>query len=195
MKLKICLMGILCLFFQAHSQSQTTPKYLTIGDKMPDAEILNILNWKHKASKVSDFKGKLIILDFWNTYCSGCIEGFPKLDSLQKQFKGKIQVFLVNRANAYEKERNIKIVIDRMRSWSMQPFELPFVVNDTTLSKYFNYHGVPYGVWIGPDGNIAAIPVRTDINADNISKVLAGEKLDIKQNIQKPRYVPGKVQP
>jgi thiol-disulfide isomerase/thioredoxin len=185
MKLKLCLLGLLCLFFQAKSQTKPTNKYLEVGDKMPDVQITNIMNSKFKTAKISDFKGKLIILDFWNSFCAGCIAGFPKLDSLQRQFKGKLQVLLVNPASDHETERSMKIVIDRMNSWSDQPFKLPIVFKDTALYKNFEFYGVPYQVWIGPDGNIIAIPDKTGLTSENIENILAGKKVTLKHSVQK----------
>lgn len=185
MKLKLCFLGLLCLFFQAKSQTKPTNKYLEVGDKMPDVQITNIMNSKFKTAKISDFKGKLIILDFWNSFCAGCIAGFPKLDSLQRQFKGKLQVLLVNPASDHETERSMKIVIDRMNSWSDQPFKLPIVFKDTALYKNFEFYGVPYQVWIGPDGNIIAIPDKTGLTSENIENILAGKKVTLKHSVQK----------
>jgi thiol-disulfide isomerase/thioredoxin len=185
MKLKICLLGMLCLFFQAKSQTKPTNKYLEVGDKMPDVQIINIMNSKFKTAKISDFKGKLVILDFWNSFCAGCIACFPKLDSLQRQFKGKLQVLLVNPASDHETERSMKIVIDRMNSWSDQPFKLPIVFKDTALYKNFEFYGVPYQVWIGPDGNIIAIPDKTGLTSENIENILAGKKVTLKHSVQR----------
>ena len=191
MKLKICLLGLLCLFFQARSQTKPTTRYLQIGDQMPDVQITNLMNSKFKNARISDFKGKLIILDFWNSFCGGCIAGFPKLDSLQRRFKGRLQVLLVNPASDHETERSMKIVIDRMNAWSDHPFKLPIVYKDTALSKNFEFYGVPYQVWIGPDGHIVAIPHKADRTVANIQDILDGKKVTLKPNIQR-KIVPGK---
>lgn len=191
MKLKICLMGLLCLFFQANAQIKPTTKFLEVGDKMPEVEIINIINSKFKTAKISDFKGKLIILDFWNSFCSGCIAGFPKLDSLQRQFKREIQVLLVNPDNDHETLRSMKIVIDRMNTWSERPFILPVVFRDKAISENFSFHGVPFVVWIGPDGTIAAIPDKSELTKENIEQVLAGKKITLKRSVDRI-LVPGK---
>jgi thiol-disulfide isomerase/thioredoxin len=185
MKLKICLMGFLCLFFQVNAQTKPTTKHLEVGDKMPDVQITNIMNSKFKTAKISDFKGKLIILDFWNSFCAGCIAGFPKLDSLQRQFKGKIQVLLVNPESDHETERSMKIVIDRMNTWSNLPFKLPIVFHDKAISENFSFHGVPFMVWIGPDGTIAAIPDKSELTKENIGQVLTGKKITLKRSVDR----------
>ena len=55
-------------------------KPLKIGDKVPDIEFKNIINYKSKTARLSDFKGKLVILDFWGTWCTSCIAAFPKME-------------------------------------------------------------------------------------------------------------------
>lgn len=39
-----------------------------------------------KRKKLSDYQGKIVILDFWATYCPPCVEGTPHLVSLQNQY-------------------------------------------------------------------------------------------------------------
>ena len=47
------------------------------------------LSWKvfdGKEEKIGDLKGKVIVLDFWATYCPPCIEEIPHLRSLQAKY-------------------------------------------------------------------------------------------------------------
>ena len=39
-----------------------------------------------KRKKLSDYQGKVVILDFWATYCAPCVEGVPHLVALQNQY-------------------------------------------------------------------------------------------------------------
>ncbi|MGE5432624.1 MAG: redoxin domain-containing protein [Syntrophomonadaceae bacterium] len=39
--------------------------------------------------KLSDYKGKVVLLDFWATWCPPCRKGIPDLISLKNEFKGK----------------------------------------------------------------------------------------------------------
>jgi thiol-disulfide isomerase/thioredoxin len=167
---------MLCLNFSSYSQGRSTPiKPLAIGDKMPDVEIRNILNSKNKTAKIGDYKGKVIILDFWSTWCSSCIEGFPKLDSLQRQFSGDLKVFLVNSKKEGDTQRGVNMVISRMQAWSAQPFKLAVVLKDTSITQYFNFQSLPHCVWIGPDGSIVGITDKKEITAENIKKIITGK--------------------
>jgi thiol-disulfide isomerase/thioredoxin len=185
MKLKICLLGLLCLFFKAEAQPNNSIKYLRSGDKMPDVQITNILNSRAKTSKLSDYKGKLVILDFWSTWCTACVESFPELDSLQYQFAGKLQVLLVNPKKDRDTERGVKIVIDRMKEWSARPFILPVVLQDTMLTRYFEFHSIPTCVWIGQEGTVIAITDKKQVNAANIARIINGEKVALRPKIER----------
>ena len=55
------------------------------GQTLPDHVYQNVINYQADTLKLSDFKGKLVILDFWGTRCLSCITAFPKMDSLQKK--------------------------------------------------------------------------------------------------------------
>ncbi|MER3429545.1 MAG: hypothetical protein C4325_06120 [Blastocatellia bacterium] len=45
-----------------------------------------------QVQKIKDFRGKILILDFWATYCKPCIEEIPHLMELQKRYPGRIEV-------------------------------------------------------------------------------------------------------
>lgn len=43
---------------------------------------------------MSDFKGKVVYLDFWATNCGPCVAEIPEANKLEKKFKNKDVVFL-----------------------------------------------------------------------------------------------------
>jgi thiol-disulfide isomerase/thioredoxin len=50
---------------------------------LPDLEIQNA---DDKPMKLSDFKGKVVLLNFWATWCTPCVKEMPSLDRLQAEF-------------------------------------------------------------------------------------------------------------
>ncbi|MEZ5345694.1 MAG: TlpA disulfide reductase family protein [Pyrinomonadaceae bacterium] len=60
--------------------------------RMPPTKPLEQMGWKiidGKFEKLGDFKGKIVILDFWATYCPPCIEEIPHLMELQKKYESR----------------------------------------------------------------------------------------------------------
>ena len=42
--------------------------------------------------RLSDYRGKVVLLDFWATWCGPCKRGIPDLIDIQKKYSGKVQV-------------------------------------------------------------------------------------------------------
>ncbi len=56
-----------------------------IGAKAPELHFMWISGGKEKT--LDDFKGKVVVLDFWATKCAPCVASFPELAELQKHYK------------------------------------------------------------------------------------------------------------
>jgi hypothetical protein len=60
-----------------------------------------------KKYRLADFRGKYVLLDFWAQYCGKCIDAFPQLGKLQKQYADKLTI--------------ISISIDKYQTWKTSP--------------------------------------------------------------------------
>jgi thiol-disulfide isomerase/thioredoxin len=64
---------------------------LKVGDTLPDLASFSL------EGKLPDtLKGKIVIVDFWASWCLPCAESFPVLDELQKKYGDKLVVIGVN---------------------------------------------------------------------------------------------------
>ena len=113
-----------------------------------------------KDVSLADFKGKLIILNFWATWCAPCKEEMPSLDDLQSNTKfDNLKIFPINigqedisKSEFFFKELNIKnldIYLDA----------------PITLAKKFSLRGVPTTILFNKEGKeFARIMGAIDFN-------------------------------
>ncbi len=160
------VLAALCLFLSSVARAQTAA--LKIGDTVPDITINNIINYKTTSAKLSDFKGKLLILDFWATWCSPCVAMIPKMDSLQKAFEGKVQFISVS----YQDVKTVKVFMDKLQKQKKALYSLPEVVSDTVLHALFPHTTLPHYVWIGPEGKVKAITGFEEVSESRIKAAL-----------------------
>src|SRR5690606_25618155 len=108
---------------------------------------------------------KLILLDFWATWCSACLKGFPKMEDLQKQFGDRLKIIPVTSQDRGTLEKFFT-------SKNGQRFaSLQSVVGDQHLKKLFPHVGVPFIVWI-KDGKLLNTTDSEQVLSGNITKVL-----------------------
>src|SRR5690606_28821750 len=80
-------------------------KPLQIGDTIPEVlwhMPLQMVKAGQEGSTtitLNDYRGKLIILDFWATYCSPCVAAFPKMDSLRNGFSEDLAIIPISLQN------------------------------------------------------------------------------------------------
>lgn len=147
---------------------------LKIGDKMPGITISNVQNYSKTDLKFSDLRGKHLILDFWATYCSGCILQFPKLEALQKKFGDRVQIILVNQQSKEEIEKGFASRKNIDPIYRNVIFRLPSITSDSILNRLFPHALIPHEIWIDTTGIIMAITDERSLTDKNIQNVLDG---------------------
>ncbi|WP_293924386.1 TlpA family protein disulfide reductase [Sphingobacterium sp. UBA6320] len=148
---------------------------LKIGDQVPDIIIDKIINSDKRSIRISDYKDKLLVLDFWDTSCTVCIASMPKLDSLQRVFGDQIKLLSVT----YQPEDIITKFFKNSRYLNERnpPVHRASVVDDRILRSYFRYETNPHVVWINK-GKVVAITGGEYITSENIQTILNGKRVN-----------------
>ena len=174
MKLIFCILALLCPYVYGLAQPIPTIKSaLNIGDTLPDVLIHNLRNYPVTTARFSNVQKQLTILDFWASWCGACIAAFPKMNSLQKNYAGKLQVLMVN-ASPNDDPQKIKAFLTRRQTKTGQNFTLPYLLQDSLFSRLFPYKVIPHYVWIDEHRKVLAITEADAVNEVNISSILAG---------------------
>lgn len=149
--------GMLLHFVHCSPPEQDASGPLKPGDPVPDLLLKDVLNYPGETARFSDFEGKLLILDFWATWCHPCIEAIPRLEQLQREFDGQLQILMVTSQD--------KSMIAKF--FAARKVTLPSVTGDEALSGLFPHNHVPHEVWI-KDGKVVAITGEAEVTAENI---------------------------
>ncbi len=173
--------GMLLHFVHCSPPEQAPAGPLKPGDPVPDLLLKDVLNYPGETARLSDFDGKLLILDFWATWCHPCVEAIPRLEQLQQEFDGQLQILMVT---SQDKSAIAKFFAARKVS-------LPSVTADTTLSGLFPHNHVPHEVWIR-DGKVVAITGEAEVTAENIRAQLSGNPAQLAEKKSNFDYDPAR---
>jgi thiol-disulfide isomerase/thioredoxin len=93
-------------------------------------------------------KGKVVLFEFWTTWCKYCEEEAPLVDDIAKEFKSKDLIVLA--VDVLEPDKTVKNYLVQ------HPRTVPIVLTkDTNLAAMYNAQVYPIYVVVDRDGNIA----------------------------------------
>ena len=140
---------IIFIFFISNvlADEKSNFKNLIVNKELKTYDNITFLDSTDKLIKLNDYKGYLVILNFWATWCVPCKEEMPSLDLLKVNSKlNNLKIFPINigkdnikKSNKFFKDLNIKnldIYFD----------------NTITLAKNFSLRGVPTTLLFNKEG-------------------------------------------
>ena len=164
-------------------------KPLEFGDEIPEElwqAPLQVVNHPEGKEVVTldEYRGKLIILDFWATWCSSCIKGFPKMNDLQNAFNEDVKILAAT-------TQELPIVTKFFESSNGEQYNyMNSVVNGGFLKNYFPHTGVPHLVWIDQEGKVINTTLPIDASEKNIQAVLDKKEVSMRTKIDIDRKRP-----
>lgn len=162
--------ALLFLAFGGYGQNKAyeiTGQGLRVGDTVPLDHRLEVINHATPTVTLQEFEGKLVILDFWATWCRPCIASFPKLDTLQHEFMGELQIIPV----AYEPLDKVSYSLSKVYP-NYPKSAMPFVYADNYLRRLFPHQVLPHYVWLSPSGIVLSVTGGEEVNVTTIKMVL-----------------------
>jgi thiol-disulfide isomerase/thioredoxin len=158
---------------QSHKEIDLT-KAFKVGDSFEPPEDVKFMRGQLQAIDWKELKDKVVILDFFDTYCGTCIELMPKLQKLQDRYADKVQIINVGwqdkqtldkffASNAYVKEHNVN---------------LPVIYADTYLKERFPHKGAPHVVFLYK-GKVHAITFFRQVTVENILALYENRTIDL----------------
>ena len=140
----------------------------------PNFQGYDVLTGEKISSK--DLKGKVVIIDFWATWCKPCKKSLPKMDKIYKKYKSKGLVVIgisvdENNRNKPDKARVKNYLKNNKVSFPIMMF------NKNIIKKFGKHtkkgiHNVPYTFVIGKNGKIYRVFTKEIKNYNWFEKLI-----------------------
>ena len=159
------------------------PALLATGATAPDFAMRDV---NGKEVHLTDFKGKVVILDFWATWCGPCIRSFPHTQKIAAKYKDQDVIVLASGTSdtiaAFKKwiPANQPKYPDMRFVFDPNERDSPTFEKRASASLY-GVTGIPTQFVIGRDGRVVASIVGNDGESDPRTEgalALAGVKVD-----------------
>ncbi len=126
-----------------------------IGQTAPE---LSLPDPNGKEVKLSSFRGKYVLVDFWASWCKPCREENPTVVKAYNKYKDKnFTVLGVSLDRPGQKDEWMKAVMKDNLTWT-QVSDLMFW--NSPVVQLYGIEGIPYNVLVDPDGKIIAESLR-----------------------------------
>ena len=133
--------------FTAMANAAPKIKNIVINKELKTYDNITFLDINEKSIKLSDFRGSLVLLNFWATWCAPCKKEMPSLDFLKVNPElDNINIFPINVG-----KDNLKKSEKFFQDLKIKNLDIYFD-SPITLAKKFGLRGIPTTILLNKDG-------------------------------------------
>ncbi|MGP8215142.1 MAG: redoxin family protein [Bacteroidia bacterium] len=124
-------------------------KRVAVGSPAPD---FTLPDTEGKDVSLSGYKGKVVLIDFWASWCAPCRASLPGIVRIYDKYKGK-NFTILSVSLDKDKDKWLDAIKQFHLTWT-QVSDLKYW--DSKVVRLYNFDGIPFSVLVDENGNIVA---------------------------------------
>ena len=120
--------------------------------KAPD---FDFTDWQGQSYSLSDFIGKTVVLNFWESWCAPCVVEFPQLIDLARRYPDRLVVLALSSDDTKQEMMQFLKAQDQDPNWSSQPnIVIALDEGKRVTRQLYSTYKLPESYIIAPDQSI-----------------------------------------
>ncbi len=149
---------------------------LSVGDEAPNFTLETL---DGQEVSLADYRGSLVVLDFWATWCRPCKMGLPKLQEFATWAEAEGLPVKVLPVDILENKPPDLAKAAVSNYWKASRFTMQTLMDyDNTTARAYQVGGIPHTVIVDPQGKVIKVEVGFNRNAVEQLKELARQMFD-----------------
>jgi peroxiredoxin len=150
------------------AQSDVHASLIAPADRQP-APLFRLMAETGKPTRLSDYRGEVVLLNFWATECGGCVLEIPSIIDVQAAYRNRqFTVVGISMDISYENLKGEDEAWKKVKPFAARSkINYPIVMGHESLYKQFGLTQLPDTLLIDKRGRVAAVYVGL-IDKDNV---------------------------